>query len=212
MYVNTINKDLKKCRIYYYESSRDFFSSFNLNYDLDQCIKVKRISKINYLYKNNKTMSPFFLLIYMNKKEQLIVGENIFCVFLHYEEENEKYVTSNADLNRFISKVNLTKKKYIRRMLTSITNNIMEIRLSKDNYFNYFDNYILYGSNLQFSLEFDEIMQNEELEIKQIKFQLFNQSVVTIRDGNQIEFNKNTSSEEKMEFISFLSQLINEFR
>ncbi|WP_218924990.1 hypothetical protein [Bacillus wiedmannii] len=148
----------------------------------------------------------------MNQQEQLIVGENIFCVFYHYEEENKQWKTAKTDLYRAISKVNLTEKMYLRRMLASITNNIMEIRLSKDNYFNYFDNYILYGSSLQFSLEFDEIMQNEELEIKQIKFQLFDQSVVTIRDGNQIEFNKDTSNEEKIEFILFLSHLINDSR
>ncbi|PEU28633.1 hypothetical protein CN532_11445 [Bacillus wiedmannii] len=212
MYVNTLNNDLKKCRIYYYKNFNDFFSMFKINYNLDQLKKVTFLSEISYMDRNYKSKAPFPLLIYMNQQEQLIVGENIFCVFYHYEEENKQWKTAKTDLYRAISKVNLTEKMYLRRMLASITNNIMEIRLSKDNYFNYFDNYILYGSSLQFSLEFDEIMQNEELEIKQIKFQLFDQSVVTIRDGNQIEFNKDTSNEEKIEFILFLSHLINDSR
>jgi len=213
MYVNTLNKDLNKCRVYYYENFNDFFSLFKINYDLTQFKKNKFLSKINYMERDNKsTSNPYNLLIYMNQQEQLVIGKNIFCVFYHSEEENNQWINSKTDLYRILSKINLTQKLYIQRMLTSVTNNIMEIKLSKDNYFNYFDSYILYGSSIQFSSEFDEIMQNEELEIKQIKFQLFDRSVITIRDGNQVEFNKNTSNEEKIEFVLFLSHLLNDSR
>lgn len=211
IYVNMLNNDLNKCRVYYYEDFSDFFSLFKTNYDLTQFKKDEFISKINYMEREHtSTSNPYHLLIYMNQQEQLIIGKNIFCVFSHSEEENNQWISSKTDLYRILSKINLTRKLYIQKILTSVTNNIMEIKISKDNYFNYLDSYILYGSSIQFSSEFDEIMQNEELEIKQIKFQLFDQSVITIRDGNQVEFNRNTSNEEKIEFVLFLSHLFND--
>jgi hypothetical protein len=209
--MKTLNEKLNICMIYYYKDFKALFNKFIEIYDLRKFKKTEFVLPFNNQFeisqkKNNLINSKNSIHIFYNSEIQFIFGMNIFCFFTKpIYEENCKVGGIDNGLLKFLHKVNLTEKKNLLKFIDVVTYNIMEITLEQEGYFDYFDSNFLYGSRLQLSLDFETIMEAAELNIEHIKFQLFENSTVNIRNENQVEFSNNISENEKIKFIICLS-------
>lgn len=141
--------------------------------------------------------------IYYKDNNQIIIQNNLVIISI------EKLMNDEYKTCKLLETVNLTDKYLVRNYLEKLTNNITELSLHHENYFNFFDTSHFYGSKIQLSIEFETVMVNEDLRIKKIKFQFLDNIVVTIRDGNIVEFNENANDEQKLLFFYMLEQILN---
>ncbi|KOY83078.1 hypothetical protein I6G82_11060 [Lysinibacillus macroides] len=205
------------CLVFYYKGS-DNLNTFLYEEHFKKNFKNLKNTELIFhpkIFKNDKedkykALKINHFSIYYNEEIQLVVGKNIFCVFLLNFEQIKSFSFWGNSGSEFIDKINLTRKHVINDIINVITDNILEITLSKENYFDYFDNYFFYGSSLQITREFEIIMENADLFINQFKFQFFGNSTVDIRDENLVEFGKEVTVHEKMHFIWYLSKLLQE--
>ena len=199
IYLYILNNKTNYCKIYLLDDefskkcSLEIFKSF-----------ITLPLHFNELY-NFQDAKLNNVVVYYNESSQIILLKNLVIIFLSdlIKEKNE--VESYSSL----LKVDLTDKNIIKKYLNEITNNITEISLSHENHFNYFDNPHLYGSKLQLSVEFETIMDNEDLLINKIKFQFSGNSTITIRDKNILEFSDQTKEQDKLLFFYSLAQILN---
>ncbi|WP_432694330.1 hypothetical protein ACRBU7_11030 [Priestia aryabhattai] len=185
-----------------------FQKKFLQNLNSTEFIFYSRSLKSNPMKVNKTLKQTRHFKIYYDDKKQIVIGKNICYIFLRTFEQLESLEGEENSWLNSSGRINLIDKNKIDSYLENVTDNLLEITLSKENYFDYFDTYFFYGSRLQLSHEFDTIINNEDLCIKQLKFQLYDNSTVTIRRENLIEFGSETTVNEKMNFIWFLSTLL----
>ncbi|AMQ05221.1 hypothetical protein [Sporosarcina psychrophila] len=197
MWISKINF----CKIYLYENEYEFFS--NRRYE--------RIDKsLIYFDKvNNNDIKSKEIITYNDNFQIVIIGKIAILFSDNFIKEYKEVDNINKSIDLMLKTINLTDKSIIKKYLNEVTGNITEIILSQENYFNYFDSPHLYGSKIQLSEEFETIMDNEDLLINKIKFQLLGNSTITIRDKNLLEFSENTSKQEKILFLNLLGQILN---
>lgn len=114
------------------------------------------------------------------------------------------------NIENCLEKFEVTTKEFINFLFDKdFSDNLMEIFIAGEYIYDYFDDQFLYGSQLNLSREYEKIIENQDIQILDVKLQpLSISSSVTLCNDNVVEFSNKNNTAENAQVIRNLTNYV----
>ncbi|MDL1163819.1 hypothetical protein P0100_22710 [Yersinia pestis] len=142
-----------------------------------------------------------------------ITAKNLVWVFFDEEllSSEHRHIRIDELFRSKMKKYMVTNKRLLNTLFTEdFSDNLLEISIDRNDYYEILPNNLYYGSQLNYSSEYESIINEDDIEIMSFKLQpQYSNFTITFFNENLIEFSECTDVPEMKRHISDLSALIN---
>lgn len=176
-----------------------FKSSISMIDHFEKKLDIKWIENSN----DGKNHPDFYFLL----------ADNLLWVFFRNKNNAEK-TTSTIEkyFSEVVNSIKVTDKKFIEYLLINgFSDNLLEITVVHDGYYDFIESTNIYGSQVNYSTAYEQIINSNCKIISYCLQPLDETSVITFRDENSVEFSKHMKLSQIIRIIDKLSNYYVQF-
>lgn len=195
------------------DKEKFFFVITKLLKSTDQHINFFKSGMSMKEYFEKETDSTRGVIKDINKSENSYPGfyfllvDSLLWVFLgDVDNAEETTAIIKRYFNKAVSSIRITNKEFLESLfIDGFSDNLLEIHVAHDEYDDFIELTSVYGSQVNYSSEYEQIINND-LKITSYSLQPMNETnVITFRDENSIEFSKHMGLTEIIRIINKIS-------
>lgn len=161
-------------------------------------------------YYNKSKENELKLLNFMNEKyfkiaEEIhfFLFESLFLIIKNTKIKSDIEFLMPKIILDIIKPVNITDKKLIEFFFNcNFSDNLIEMYINGDEEYEFFEKQLINGEGLNYTFEFKKVLNIKSVSFEYIKLQpKFNNYVITLRNKNLLQFNKNLDIKEIFDFV-----------
>ncbi|AUO12209.1 hypothetical protein [Priestia megaterium] len=137
----------------------------------------------------------------------LLLTDKLLWIFIEDIDKNENILTYIEEcFNEVIYKVNVTDKKFIESLfINEFSDNLLEITVDDENFYEFLTTDSIYGSQINYSHEYEQIIDNNLTIFSYTLQPISGKNVITFWYENAIEFSKHMKLTEMINSVKLLS-------
>ncbi|MEF7660154.1 hypothetical protein [Bacillus thuringiensis] len=142
--------------------------------------------------------------------EDSLVFYNEKLLWMCSRDLKQTHLGDIGKFEEYFKRFEITKKEFVNFLFEKeFSDNLMEMFIDGEYIYDYFEDQLIYGTQLNFSQEYEKIIRNDDIKIIDAKMQPLNiSSSITLRNENIIEFNNKNNVNENVYILYIISKYI----